>query len=223
MSEESPYLMLRDKHECMEWILRLDEHENSIVDVTFPEIIFDKQIFHKRSLSCIEENRYPVIQTPFDLKDFPDRSLIIRNEDFDFDGFICQGTYWSEKVREKLDCENLNIEFLPLDDSLSVDSVKKKKYMTLHVRSYYPLIDLDKSSGLRTSTIRYIDGEYRISEKYVVSVDNIVWRDDFVPDCPIFRVFNDPRTFVTREFAEKFNEYNFSGIGFLDLNTKKYI
>jgi hypothetical protein len=145
--------------------------------------------------------------------DFPVAQLELRLESFSLDCFVwvanARGyTLVSQDLRDAMALGPQDVEYLPVDASLSAPLPRSKKYMIMRVPVIENIFDPDQSDY----KIRNIVG----LPKNFISATHMAVRPDAKPTHKIFQDSFFPGIYCTEEFAVRLLQRRCSGVRFYD-------
>ena len=143
--------------------------------------------------------------------DFPTARLELLLEYFCADCFLSNSfVLVSQDLRDAMALGPQNVQYLPVDASLSAPLPRSKNYMIMHVPVIENVADVDQSDYM----FRHMPG----GSKSVLAVWSIAMRRDASPKHELFRDdFFQKHIFCTDEFAVRVLQRKCTGLRFLDL------
>jgi hypothetical protein len=142
---------------------------------------------------------------------FPTAQLKLTLEDFSVDCFFEQTyTLVSQELRNAMALGPQDVQYLPVDSSLSAPLPRSKNYMIMHVPIVENVSDIDRSD--------YSSESLPGSSKKLISAREVAIRRDADPKREIFRdKFFLGHVLCTERFAVKVLQSRCTGVRFLDL------
>ncbi|MGI9449510.1 MAG: imm11 family protein [Geminicoccaceae bacterium] len=180
------------------------------------EVIVDQQAV-LQDLLDLKENMHPDVAGrlgPVDVETWVPRTLIIQDDTFAPDFFVQTAWFVSKRLREVMELGSDVAQYLPINTDQCHEAGKRQDYMIMDTFAVREAIDPVRSD------IEFMHhGEADAPQ--VLSVENIVWREDFVADVPIFRDPRDQRFFATDAFAERVMRAGITDMVFQDVTSEQ--
>lgn len=131
--------------------------------------------------------------------------LVVQNPAFRAEAFQTNGAlyYISRKLRAMLPFTESEVEYLPIDDSLSLPRFRAQEFLILH-----PIVTEDAADPVKSVRPTWEEefpywSNIPLAERFEVPYREIVLRADFRPRARIFRISGVRGPFVTPDLARQ--------------------
>lgn len=197
------------------------KHLNELEDRVPPAVIakYDREAAHRESQDRWNRRIANIagVLGPKDPTHWVPMTLTILEESFSPDFFVRSAWFVSARLREVMDLPDHVAQYLPVDSSGCHEKAREQNYMIMDTFAVQNAIDAERS------VIKYRD--YREQDgtitKQVSHVREIVWREGFVSEAPVFRDPHDNRFFATDAFAEKVMRAGITDMKFQDVTSER--
>ncbi|WP_375403176.1 imm11 family protein [uncultured Sphingomonas sp.] len=127
--------------------------------------------------------------------------------------------YVSAELRDALALGPDVVEYLPVDSSRSSAAACARDYMVMNVLNTRELIDLNRVAHERVM-LPVEFGRPEMRETVIRKPEQrIYWREDFVPDVPLFHAAHSPWIIATDAFAERVLRSGVADVEFQDITS----
>lgn len=134
--------------------------------------------------------------------------LIVQEDAFDQDYVFQGGVFVSKRLREIFNLDPRTVQYIRPDTSGSSANVEAKDYMLMSVLAFRNAIDVERSAPFQLPSIP--------GPSPVRVMKDVMFREGFESDVPLFYDPNDQRLFATDAFAESVLRAGATGIAFYD-------
>lgn len=127
--------------------------------------------------------------------------------------------YASAELREALGLGSEMVEYLPVDSSRSSGAARARDYMVMNVLHTREVIDLNRVAHERVMS-PVAPGRTEMREVTIIKPEQRpYWREDFVPDVPLFHAAHSPWIIATDAFAEQVLRSGVADVEFQDITS----
>ena len=199
------------------------ERTIELADQQPPKLVvkFDQNKRHARTMQDVQNSMIsdkPYVPKPIDVSEWENPSLTITEETF-YPDFLHDTGYMfvSERLRNIMDLSENVAQYLPVNTEQSHTKAQQQNYQALDVYAVRDVIDIEKSVG----EYHDVPQEDGTTKKRILGVKEVVWKEGFISDVPIFRDPHDARFFVTDAFAEKILTAGITDLAFQDITSER--